>query len=170
MLHTGACANAAFFTWLLALDFGVSPLEGRRGFGYHIPTTTIPANSLQLVSSAWNLGVTFLILYFFLGSHSWAAMIRNSSDHITACTTATSLIHSKLDNCNSLFLNIIIQRYICLQIIVNFAARTSKFKWISSSTSKLARNHTTHTIQHFHYLTNHLSTTNLHPFLIFSLR
>jgi hypothetical protein len=32
--------------------------------------------------------------------------IRNTIDHITAGTVATSLIHSKLDYCNSLLLNL----------------------------------------------------------------
>ena len=32
--------------------------------------------------------------------------IRNTIDHTTACTIATSLVHSKLDYCNSLLLNL----------------------------------------------------------------
>ena len=49
--------------------------------------------------------------------------IRNTLDHTTACTIATSLIHSKLDYCNSLFLNLNFQQTNRLQLILNSTAR-----------------------------------------------
>ena len=56
-------------------------------------------------------------------------------DHKTACTIATSLIHSKLDYCNSLYLNISNQQLNRLQLILNSAARavtkTPKFHHIT---------------------------------------
>ena len=61
--------------------------------------------------------------------------IRNTLDHTTSCTIATSLIHSKLDYCNSLFLNINSQQLNRLQLILNSAARavtkTPKFHHIT---------------------------------------
>ena len=60
--------------------------------------------------------------------------IRNTLDHKTACTIATSLIHSKLDYCYSLYLNISNQQLNRLQLILNSAARavtkTQKFHHI----------------------------------------
>ena len=49
--------------------------------------------------------------------------IRNTLDHKTACTVAISLIHSKLNYCNSLFLNISNQQLNRLQLVLNSAAR-----------------------------------------------
>ena len=61
--------------------------------------------------------------------------IRNTLDHKTACTIATSLIHSKLDYCNSLYLNISNQQLNRLQLILNSADRavtkTPKFHHIT---------------------------------------
>ena len=48
---------------------------------------------------------------------------RNTLDHKTACTIATSLIHSKLDYCNSLYPNISSQKLNRLQLVLNSAAR-----------------------------------------------
>ena len=61
--------------------------------------------------------------------------IRNTLDFSTAHTIATSLIHSKLDYCNSLFLNLPHSQLSRLQLILNSTARavsqTSKFSHIS---------------------------------------
>ena len=61
--------------------------------------------------------------------------IRSTLDHKTACTIATSLIHSKLDYYNSLYLNINSQQLNRLQLILNSAARavtkTPKFHHIT---------------------------------------
>ena len=84
-----------------------------------------------------------LIFLFLIISHAFRnpahicdlRRIRNTLDHKTACTIATSLIHSKLDYCNSLFLNISNQQLNRLQLFLNSAARavtkTSKFHHIT---------------------------------------
>ena len=61
--------------------------------------------------------------------------IRNTLDFTTAHTIATSLIHSKLDYCNSLFLNLPQAQLSRLQLILNSTARavskTPKFSHIT---------------------------------------
>jgi len=61
--------------------------------------------------------------------------IRNTIDQTTACTIATSLNHSKIDNCNSLLLNQPATQTNRLQIVLNSAARvvtkTPKFHHIT---------------------------------------
>jgi len=49
--------------------------------------------------------------------------IRNTIDQTTACTIATSLIHSKIDYCNSLLLNLPATQTNRLQLVLNSAAR-----------------------------------------------
>jgi hypothetical protein len=49
--------------------------------------------------------------------------IRNTIDRFTACTIATTLVHSKVDYCNSLFLNLPSSQTNRLQLILNAAAR-----------------------------------------------
>ena len=113
----------------------------------HNPTLTIPSNTtIQLVSSARNLGVFFDSNLSFSDHISYMSKscfshicdlrrIRSTLDHKTACTTATSLIHSKLDYCNSLYLNISSQQLYRLQLVLNSAARavtkTPKFHHIT---------------------------------------
>ena len=82
----------------------------------HNPTLTISSNTtIQPVSSARNLGIIFDSNLSFSDHISYISKsrfshirdlrrIRNTLDHKTACTTATSLIHSKLDYCNSLYI------------------------------------------------------------------
>ena len=84
----------------------------------HNPTLTISSNTtIQPVSSARNLGIIFDSNLSFSDHISYISKscfshirdlrrIRNTSDHKTTCTIAPSLIHSKLDYCNSLYLNI----------------------------------------------------------------
>ena len=64
-------------------------------------------------------------LYVLLGPENTevAVGIRNTLDHTTAHTIATSLIHSKLDYCNSLFLNLPQSQLNRLQLILNASAR-----------------------------------------------
>ena len=61
--------------------------------------------------------------------------IRSNLDHNTARTIVTSLIHSRLDYCNSLFLNLPVSQLKRLQFILNASARavtrTPKFSHIS---------------------------------------
>jgi hypothetical protein len=60
--------------------------------------------------------------------------IRNTIDHTTACTIATALIHSKLDYCHSLLLNLPSTQTERLQPFLDTAARavtkTPKFRHI----------------------------------------
>ena len=114
----------------------------------HNPTLTISSNTtIQPVSSARNLGTVLsliIIFLFLIISHTFRnpaslirdlRRIRNTLDHKTACTIATSLIHYKLDYCNSLYLNISNQQLNRLQLILNSAARavtkTPKFHHIT---------------------------------------
>ena len=61
--------------------------------------------------------------------------IRNTIDLTTACTIATSLIHSKVDYCNSLLLNLPATQTNRLQLVLNSAAsavtKTPKFHHIT---------------------------------------
>ena len=132
---------------------------------FTIPTLTISSNTtIQPVSSARNLGIIFDSNLSFSDHISYISKscfshirdlrrIRNTLDHKTACTIATSLIHSKLDYCNSLYLNISNQQLNRLQLILNSAARavtkTPKFHHITPHLKSLhwAQNYATHTIQ-----------------------
>jgi len=49
--------------------------------------------------------------------------IRNTIDQTTACPITTSLIHSKIDYCNSLLLNLPATQTNRLQLVINSAAR-----------------------------------------------
>ena len=115
-------------------------------FKIHNPTLTISSNTtIQPVSSARNLGIFDSNLSFsdhisYISKSCFSHIrdlrrIRNTLDHKTACTIATSLIHSKLDYCNSLYLNISNQQLNRLQLILNSAARavtkTPKFHHIT---------------------------------------
>ena len=108
---------------------------------------TISSNTtIQPVSSARNLGIIFdsnlscsdHISYISKSCFSHIRDLRrisNTLDHKTACTIATSLVHSKLDYCNSLCLNIINQQLNRIQLVLNSAARavtkTPKFHHIT---------------------------------------
>ena len=99
------------------------------------PSLSMPSStSIKLVASARNLGVIFDSNLSFSDHISYISKtcfahirdlrrIRNTLDHTTACTIATSLIHSKLDYCNSLFLNLNCQQTERLQLILNSTAR-----------------------------------------------
>jgi len=49
--------------------------------------------------------------------------IRNTNDQTIVCSNATSLIHSKIDCCNSLLLNLPATQKNRLQLVLNSAAR-----------------------------------------------
>ena len=84
----------------------------------HPPNINLPNNViLSPVHSARNLGVIFdsnLTFSDHISAVSKSCLyhirdlrrIRNTIDRTTACTIATSLVHSKLDYCNSLLLNL----------------------------------------------------------------
>jgi len=111
------------------------------------PTIHLPNNiTLSPVDSARNLGIIFdknLTFAQHISSVSKACFlnirdlrrIRQTIDHATACTIATSLIHSKIDFCNSLLLNLPTTQTNRLQLILNSAARavtkTPKFHHIT---------------------------------------
>jgi hypothetical protein len=111
------------------------------------PTLFLPSKvNIKPVPSARNLGIIFDSNLSFSDhiSHITKSCfanirdlrrIRSTLDHTTACTIATSLVHSKLDYCNSLFLNLTTQQINRLQLILNSAARavtkTPKFYHIT---------------------------------------
>jgi hypothetical protein len=111
------------------------------------PTLIMPANvTITPVQSARNLGVIFdssLTMSDHISAVSKSCFlairdlrrIRSTLDYTTAQTIATSLIHSKVDYCNSLFLNLPRDQLERLQLILNSAARavsrTPRFSHIS---------------------------------------
>ena len=111
------------------------------------PVIHMPSNvSISPVSSARNLGVIFdstLSMSDHISAVSKSCFshirdlrrIRNTLDHLTAKTIATSLIHSRVDYCNSLFLNLPSSQLNCLQLLLNSTARvitkTPKFSHVS---------------------------------------
>jgi hypothetical protein len=111
------------------------------------PTISLP-NSVTLcpVKSARNLGVIFdstLSYSEHISAISKSCFnhirdlrrLRSSIDQTTACTIVTALIHSKLDYCNSLLLNLPASSTNRLQFVLNSAARavtkTSRFHHIT---------------------------------------
>ena len=97
--------------------------------------------------------------------------IRNTLDHTTACTIATSLIHSKLDYCNSLFLNLNCQQTNRLQLILNSAARavtkTPKYNHITPHLKSLHWLKITQRIQYKILSLSHTSHCNSNTLLLF---
>jgi len=107
----------------------------------------MPSNvTITPAQSARNLGVILdstLSISFHISSVSKSCFlsihdlrgIRNTLDFSTVRTIATSLIHSKLDYCSSLFLNLSESQLSHLQLILNCSARavskTHKFAHIS---------------------------------------
>jgi len=99
------------------------------------PTLIMPSNVTIVPTNATrNLGVIFdssLTMSDHISSVSKSCFlfirdlrrIRNTLDYNTAQTIATSLIHSKVDYCNSLFLNLPRTQLDRLQLILNSAAR-----------------------------------------------
>ena len=99
------------------------------------PSLLVPSNAIITpTSSARNLGVIFdstLYMSDHISSVSKSCFlsirdlrrIRNTLDYTTAQTIATSLIHSKLDYCNSLFFNLPQSQLNRLQLILNSSAR-----------------------------------------------
>jgi len=110
------------------------------------PTIHLPNNViLSPVDAARNFGVIFdknlsFVQYISCISKSCFLNIRdlrrihNTIDQTTACIIATSLIHSKIDYCNSLLLNLLATQTNRLQLVLNSAARakTPKFHHITS--------------------------------------
>ena len=150
----------------------------------HNPTLTIPSNTtIQPVSSVGNLGVIFYsnlsvsdhISYILKSCFSHIRDLRrrilSTLDHKTACTVATSLIHSKLDYCNSLSQHHQLNR---LQLVLNSAARavtkTPKFHHSAPHLKSLHWLKITQRIQYkiLSLTYKSLQYNNLPPFLVFS--
>ena len=109
----------------------------------HNPSLSItPTVSVSPASSARNLGIQFdsnLSLSDHISSVTKSCLfhvrdlrrLRPILDQTTARNIATALIHSKLDYCNSLFLNLPAKQLDRLQLVLNSAARavtnSSKF-------------------------------------------
>jgi exonuclease III len=101
----------------------------------NLPTIHLPNDViLSPVHSARNLGVIFdsnLTFSDHISAVSKSCLyhirdlrrIRNTIDRTTACTIACSLVHSKLDYCNSLLLNLPSTQTKRLQLVINSAAR-----------------------------------------------
>ena len=99
------------------------------------PTLLMPSNAIITPTSfAHNLGVIFdstLSMTDHFSSVSKSCFlsildlrrIRSTLNHTHGHTIATSLIHSKLDYCNSLFLNLPQSQPNRLQLILNSSAR-----------------------------------------------
>jgi hypothetical protein len=110
---------------------------------------------LRPVTSARNLGVIFdsnMALSEHISAISKSCiqhihdlqLIRNTINLSTACTTASSLIHSKLDYCNQLHLDLAASYLKRFQFVLNSAARAV------SNTSKLS--HITPVLESLHWL------------------
>jgi len=96
----------------------------------HLPNIVI----LSPVDSACNLGVIYdknLSFAQHISSISKSCFldirdprrIRNTIDQTTACAIAASLIHAKIDNCNSLLLHLPATQTNRLQLVLNSVAR-----------------------------------------------
>ena len=102
-------------------------------------------------------------------------IISSTLDHKTACNIATYLIHSKLDYCNSLYLNIInsqqlkgFNSFLTLLLVLSQKLKNSitlLLIWNPFTGSKLNNAYNT---KFSHLLRSHFSTTNIPPFVIFS--
>ena len=159
---------------------------------------SMPSNTsiIEPVASARNLGVIFDSNLSFSDHISYISKtcfahirdlrrIRNTLDHTTACTIATSLIHSKLDYCNSLFLNFNCQQTNQPQLICNSAARavteTPKYNHITPHLKSLHWRKITKRIQYkilphmhvisiqtafFHFRSSQISANSFHSFIL----
>ena len=81
------------------------------------------------------ISLIFLFHLFVILASYFLRRIRYTLDLSTAKTVATSLVHSHIDYCNSLFLNLPSHQLNRLQLMLNSAARaitkTPKFNHIS---------------------------------------
>jgi hypothetical protein len=101
----------------------ITPTDAARNLGVIFDSSLTMSDHISSVSKSCFLSIRDL------------RRIRNTLDYTTAQTIATSLIHSKVDYCNSLFLNLPRAQLDRLQFILNSAARavsrTPKFSHIS---------------------------------------
>ena len=139
------------------------------------PTIHLPDNvTLTPVDSARNLGVIFdkhVTFSYHISAITKSCLfhirdlrrIRNTIDQTTASTIATSLIHSKIDYCNSLLLNLPANQTNRLQLVLNSAARavakTTKFHHITPILKSL---HWLKIDERIHYKVLSLTYKSLH--------
>jgi len=108
---------------LMPSNITIAPAQSARNLGNIFDSTLSMSDHISSVSKSCLLSTRDL------------RRIRNTLDFSTARTIATSLIHSKLDYCNSLFLNLPQSQLGRLQLILNSSAldvsKTPKFAHIS---------------------------------------
>ena len=101
----------------------LTPVDSARNLGVILDKNLSFAQHISCISKSCFLNIRDL------------RRIRNTMDHTTASTIATSLIHSKIDYCNSLLLNLPATQINRLQLLLNSAARavtrTPKFHHIT---------------------------------------
>jgi hypothetical protein len=101
----------------------LTPVDSARNLGVILDKNLSFAQHISCISKSCFLNIRDL------------RRIRNTLDHTTASTIATSLIHSKIDYCNSLLLNLPATQINRLQLLLNSAARavtrTPKFHHIT---------------------------------------
>jgi len=101
----------------------LSPVDSARNFGAIFDKYLSFAQHISSISKSCYFNIRDL------------RRIRNTIDQTTACTIATSLIHSKIDYRNSLLLNLPATQTNRLQLVLNSAARaitnTPKFHHIT---------------------------------------
>jgi len=125
---------------LMPSNVTISPAQSARNLGVSFDSTLSMSDHISSVSKSCFLSIRNL------------RRMRNTLDFSTARTIATSLIHSKLDYCNSLFLNLPQSELGRLQLSVNSSARafckTPKFASFISSPQifSLAQNWAAHPI------------------------
>jgi len=125
----------------------ITPVKSARNLGVISDSTLSMSDHISSVSKSCFLSIRDL------------RRIRNTLDFSTARTIATSLIHSRLDNCNSLFLNLPRSQTGRLQLILNSSARavskTPKYAHISPQPYQCSIE------QYFSLLWHHHSATSL---------
>jgi len=89
----------------------ITPAQSARNLGVIVDSTLSMSDHISSVSKSCFLSIRDL------------RRIRNAHDFSTARTIATSPIHSKLDYCNSLFLNLPQSQLGRLQLILNTSGR-----------------------------------------------
>ena len=108
---------------LMPSNVTITPSDSARNLGVIFDSILTMSDHISFVSKSCFMNMRDL------------RRIRNTLDSTTAKTIATSLIHSKVDYCNSLFLNLPRCQLDRLQLILNSAARagsnTPRFTHIS---------------------------------------
>ena len=111
-------------------DVSLSPVVSARNLGIHFDSTLSLSNHISSITKSCLFHVRDL------------RRIRPFLNQTAARNITTVLIHSKLDYCNSIFLNLPANQLDRLQLVLNSAARavtnTSKFRHLIPQISALA--------------------------------